>query len=217
MHDHHHHDHSDDHHVHSHVHGLVDESIIRSKEGVQAVSWSLVVLFITAVLQLYIYFATNSLSLLADLIHNFGDALTAVPLGAAFLMRSRVTERYAGYFVVLTLTFSAMATLVEAINRFQHPQLVTNLSILVLAGLIGFAGNEIAAIIRLRAGKHLHSPALVADGHHARADGFVSLAVVASAVFVSFGLGVADTLIGLFITAVILHIAYRSFWSIRES
>lgn len=218
MQDHHTHEHTHEHTPgHGHTHGLIDESIIRSKKGVQAVSISLVVLLITALLQLLIFFTTNSLSLLADLIHNFGDALTALPLAAAFLLRSKIAEKYAGYFVVLTLTFSGIVTALEATNRFMHPQPVTHVLTLVLAGLIGFVGNEIAAVIRLRAGKHLHSPALIADGHHARADGFVSLAVVASAVFVALNLAIADTLIGLFITIVILRIAYQSFWTIRES
>ena len=183
MHD--HHDHNDDHqhhehdhsrahkHEHGHTHGLVDESIVRSKEGIRAVSISLVVLLITSLLQLLIFWSTNSLSLLADLIHNFGDALTALPLAAAFFLRSKIAEKYAGYFVVLTLTFSGIVTAFEAINRLIHPQAVTHAFALIIAGLIGFAGNEIAAVIRLRAGKHLQSPALIADGKHARIDGFV--------------------------------------------
>ena len=218
MRDHHEHDHSHDRgHEHGHTHGLVDESIIRSKEGVRAVSMSLVVLLATALIQLFIFFTTNSLSLLADLIHNFGDAMTALPLAAAFLLRSKIGEKYAGYFVVFTLTFSGFVTAIEAVNRFMHPQPVTHVLSLVFAGLIGFAGNEIAAVIRLRAGKLLHSPALIADGHHARADGFVSLAVVASAFFVALNVPIADTLIGLFITVVILRIAYQSYCTIRES
>ena len=169
MSDHHHHTHEHSHDEHGHSHGLVDESIIRSKEGVQAVSWSLLVLLITALLQFLIFTTTNSISLLADLIHNFGDALTAVPLATAFFMRSKIAEKNAGYFVVFTLFTSAMVTLIEVVSRLLHPQSVTNVFILIIAGLIGFVGNEIAAVIRLRAGKRLHSPALIADGHHARA------------------------------------------------
>lgn len=212
------HEHSHGHgHEHGHTHGLVDESIVRSKEGVQAVSWSLGVLLATALLQLAIFYSTNSISLFADLIHNFGDALTALPLGVAFFLRNRIAETNAGYFVVATLALSGIVTAVEAIGRLIHPEAVTNIPVLILAGLVGFAGNEIAAIIRLRAGKHLHSPALIADGHHARADGFVSLAVVASAVLITLNIPIADTLIGLFITLVILRIAYQSFVSIRQS
>lgn len=195
----------------------MDESVIRSKEGVQAVSWSLLVLLLTSLLQFFIFTTTNSLSLLADLIHNFGDALTALPLAAAFILHNRVAEKNAGYFVVATLFFSATVTAVEALNRLLHPQPVTGLYILALAGLIGFLGNEIAAVIRLRAGARLHSPALIADGKHARIDGFVSLAVVMSAIFIAFNLPIADTLIGLFITIIILRIAYQSYIVIRNS
>ncbi len=224
MHDHHEHNHRDhDHHAHDHSHehghshGLVHESITRSKEGVAAVSWSLVVLILTAGIQSAIFLSTNSVSLLADLIHNFGDAMTALPLAAAFLLRSRTIERYAGYFVVLTIFVSACVAAVEALLRLIHPQSVEHLFALTVAGVVGFVGNEIAAFIRIRAGKRLDSPALIADGAHARADGFVSLAVVASAVLVAFGLQIADPIIGLVITIVILRITWQSFITIRDA
>ncbi len=222
MHDdlkHHDHGHTHDHrHDHSrdHAHGLVDESIVRSREGVKAVSISLVVLFATAVIQLFIYASTSSVSLLADIIHNFGDALTALPLGVAFLLRNRTIEKYAGYFVVAVIFFSALVAAYQAVDRIIHPQLVTNLWILVGAGIIGFVGNEIAAVIRMRAGKRLQSPALIADGHHARIDGLVSLSVIASAVLVAFGWQTADPIIGLLITLVILRITWQSYQTIRE-
>jgi cation diffusion facilitator family transporter len=183
---------------------------LRSRDGVRTVSLSLGVLLITAVLQLLIFLLTNSIALLADLIHNFGDALTAIPIGAAFLLRSPKGERRAGFAVVVAILISATVAGIEAIQRLIHPETITHLLPLAIAGLIGFLGNEIAARIRLRAGVRLNSPALVADGKHARADGYVSLAVVASAVVVAIGFPRADPLIGLAITAVILRIAWQS-------
>ena len=199
---------------HGHSHGLVDESIKRSRDGVRAVSISLAVLLVTALLQTAVFASTTSVALLADLIHNFGDALTAIPLGAAFLMRSAVAEKRAGYFVVLVIFVSAAVAAVEAVNRLIHPQPIEHLLVLGAAGAIGFVGNELAAQVRLRAGRRLDSPALIADGNHARIDGLVSLAVVASAIVVAVGLDVADPLIGLGITIVILRITWQSWRTI---
>jgi cation diffusion facilitator family transporter len=199
---------------HGHSHGLVDGSITRSREGVRAVSVSLAVLLVTALLQVMVFVATSSVALLADLIHNFGDALTAIPLGAAFLMRSAAAEKRAGYFVVAAIFISAVVAAIEAVNRLVHPQHIDHLLVLALAGAIGFAGNELAAQVRLRAGARLESPALIADGNHARTDGLVSLAVVASAIVVALGLDVADPLIGLAITVVILRITWQSWRTI---
>jgi cation diffusion facilitator family transporter len=204
------------HEEHGHTHGLVDESIVRSKAGVQAVSLSLCALLATALIQAVIFFSTNSISLLVDVIHNFGDALTALPLAAAFLLRNKVAEKYAGYFVVLTIFVSACVAGVEAVMRLVHPQSVDHVFALVAAGIVGFAGNEIAAFIRSSAGKRLNSPALVADGAHARVDGFVSLSVVASAILVATGLQVADPIIGLIMTFVILRITWHSYKTVRE-
>jgi cation diffusion facilitator family transporter len=207
-------DHHDDG-AHGHSHGLVDRSIIRSRDGLRTVLASLAVLLVTAGLQAGIFVATRSVALLADLIHNFGDALTAIPLGVAFLMRSFVAEKRAGYFVVATIFVSACVAAYEAIDRLIHPQHLTQLWAVAAAGAVGFVGNEIAAELRLRGGRRLASPALVADGNHARADGFVSLAVVASAAVVALGLPRADPLIGLAITLVILRITWQSIQTIR--
>ena len=221
MHNHHHdqdHGHSHNHAEHGHVHGLVDESILRSKEGVRAVSMSLLVLLATAVAQTLIYMTASSVSLFADIVHNFGDALTAVPLGAAFILRNRVAERYAGFFVVATIFVSACLTAWQAFDHLLHPEVLSqHVGILILAGFIGFIGNEWAASIRLKAGRHLHSPALIADGNHAKADGYVSLSVVAAAFFIWLGFTVADPIIGLIITAVILRITWQSYVSIRDA
>ena len=202
-------------HAHGHSHGLVDRSITRSRAGLRAVAISLAVLLATAVAQAVIFVATGSVALLADLIHNFGDALTAIPLSIAFLLRSFVAERRAGYFVVGAIFVSAGVAAVEAVTRLIHPQALDHLWVLAAAGALGFAGNEIAAQVRLRAGRRLSSPALLADGYHARTDGFVSLAVVASAAVVALGFELGDPLIGLIITLVILRITWQSWQTVR--
>jgi cation diffusion facilitator family transporter len=209
-----HHDHDHDHEGHGHSHGLVDRSIIRSRDGVKTVSISLVVLTVAAATQTVIFLATGSVALLADLIHNFGDGLTAVPLGIAFFLRSARGERLAGLGVVLAIFVSAMVALYETIVRLIHPHHLTHLWVLAAAGVVGFIGNEIAAQVRLRGGKRLNSPALIADGNHARVDGFVSLGVVGSAIVVALGAPIADPIIGLVITLVILKITWDSWQTI---
>lgn len=210
----HHHEHE---HEHGHSHGLVDRSILRSRAGIRAVSWSLAILTATAVAQAFIYSRTFSVALLADLIHNFGDALTAIPLGLAFFFRSLRGERIAGLAVVLAIFISALVALGQTIDRFIHPRALSHLWLLAAAGVIGFVGNEIAAQVRLGAGRRLQSAALVADGNHARVDGFVSLGVLASAAVVGLGLNVADPVIGLVITLVILRITWESWRTVRNA
>jgi cation diffusion facilitator family transporter len=208
------HDHgAHEHGAHGHSHGLVDPSIVRSRAGVKAVSISLGVLGAAALVQTLIFVASGSVALLADLIHNFGDALTAIPLAVAFVLRSARGERLAGLAVVGAIFISACVALYESIERLIHPQHLSHLWALAAAGVVGFAANEIAARVRLRAGRRLDSPALVADGKHARVDGFVSLGVVASAAAVALGVHVADPLIGLVITLVILKVTWDS-WRI---
>ena len=210
------HDHDHDHeHDHGHSHGLVDPSIKRSRAGVRAVLISLGVLGLAAVAQAVIFVLSGSVALLADLIHNFGDALTAVPLGIAFVMRSERAERTAGLFVVLAIFISACVAGVEAIQRLIHPSPPTHLWALAAAGVIGYTANFIAAKVRLGAGRRLDSPALIADGNHAAADAYVSLAVVASAIVVALGAPIADPLIGLAITLVILRITWQSWNTVR--
>jgi cation diffusion facilitator family transporter len=154
-------------------------------------------------------------ALLADLIHNFGDALTAVPLAAAFLLRSRKAEEYAGLAVVAAIFISACVAAVFAVEKIINPSPPDHLLTLALAGAIGFAGNEVAAQVRLRGGRRLDSPALIADGYHARTDGFVSLGVVLSAALVALGLSIADPLIAIVITGVILRITWQSWETVR--
>jgi cation diffusion facilitator family transporter len=211
------HAHGHGHGGHGHTHGLVDRSIVRSREGVKAVSISLAVLGVTALIQTLIFATSGSVALLADLIHNFGDALTAVPLGIAFFLRSARGERLAGLAVVAAIFISACVALYETVNRLIHPQQLSHLWVLAAAGVTGFIGNEIAARVRLRAGDRLNSPALVADGNHARVDGFVSLGVIASAAAVAAGAPIADPLIGLTITLVILKITWDSWRTVHGS
>jgi cation diffusion facilitator family transporter len=199
---------------HGHSRSL-HESIKRSREGVRAVLASLGVLGLAAVAQTVVFVLSGSVALLADLIHNFGDALTAVPLGIAFLLRSQRAERMSGLFVVAAIFISACVAGVEAVQRLIHRSPPTHLWVLAAAGAIGYLGNLIAAKIRLRAGRRLDSPALIADGNHAAADAYVSLAVIASAVVVAIGAPVADPLIGLAITLGILRITSQSWNTVR--
>lgn len=201
---------------HGHSHALVDRSIVRSRAGVRAVLISLAVLGLAALAQVAVFVLSDSVALLADLIHNIGDALTAAPLGVAFVLRSATAERWAGYAVVLAIFVSACVTLYETVLRLIEPQDLSHLWALAAAGVVGFAGNEIAAAVRLRAGRRLDSPALVADGFHARTDGFVSLGVVASAILVGAGAEIADPLIGLAITLFILRITWESWLTVRH-
>jgi Co/Zn/Cd efflux system component len=224
----HEHPYSDDEHVHSrsqghshgdtghgHSHGLIDPSIKRSRAGIRAVALSLAVLGVTALVQTLVFVASGSIALLADLIHNYGDALTAVPLGIAFALRSQRAERYAGLAVVATIFVSACAAGVEAVQRLVHSSPPTHVGALALAGAVGYGGNWVAARIRLSAGRRLDSPALIADGRHASADAYVSLAVIASALAVWLGAPVVDPLIGLVITFVILRITWESWRTVR--
>ncbi len=208
------HSHGHDH-DHDHSHGLIDESIKRSREGIRAVAMSLAVLGLTALGQALVFSASGSVALLADLIHNAGDALTAVPLAVAFALRSERAERLAGLAVVAAIFVSACVAGVEAVSRLIHPSAPGALWALAGAGALGYAGNRLAARIRLRAGRRLDSPALLADGEHARADSYVSLAVVASALAVAAGAPVLDPLIGLAICAVILRITWQSWQTVR--
>jgi cation diffusion facilitator family transporter len=199
-----------------HSHGPVDRSILRSRAGVQAVAISLAVLAGTAILQALVFALSGSVALLADLIHNGGDALTAIPLGFAFLLRSERAERWSGTAVVVAILVSALVAAYESAQRLFHPQHLDHLLPLAAAGVVGFVGNELAARVRLRAGQRLDSPALMADGAHARTDGFVSLGVVASSIVVALGVPVADPLIGLAITVVILKVTLDAWHTVND-
>ncbi len=210
------HTHSHPHsHTHPHSHGLVDDSIKRSREGVRAVALALAILAATAATQAIVFALTGSLALLADLIHNGGDALTAVPLGMAFALGSERAERAAGLAVVAAIFVSACVAAYEAIMRLIHPSTPHDLLALALAGAIGFAGNWLAGVVRTRTGRRLDSAALIADGDHARVDAYVSLAVIASAVAIAAGAPILDPILGLGMTAAILRITRASWRTVR--
>jgi cation diffusion facilitator family transporter len=214
---HHHHPHGG----HGHTHGAIDPSIATSDRGLWAVKWSLVGLLFTAVLQAGVFWLSGSVALLADLIHNIGDALTALPLGVAFIIgRRQPTARFgygygrvedlAGVAVVAVVLISALITAYESIDRVYHPQPIHHLGALAVAAIIGFVGNEVVALFRMGVGREINSAALIADGKHAMADGVVSLAVLVSAIGVWLGYPWVDPLIGLVITALLLKIVWES-------
>jgi len=237
------HDHDHDH-GHSHPHGgvkgflydlfvphthdaadSIDDAMEASSAGVRALKISMFVLLGTTVLQFVLVLFTGSVALLADTIHNFADALTAVPLWIAFVLgRRAATRRYtygygraedlAGMFIVFVVALSAVVAGWEAIDRFIHPRPIENPWLLVAAGLIGFAGNEIVAIYRIRVGQRIGSAALVADGVHARLDGFTSLSVILGAIGVLLGFPLADPIIGLLIAVSILLLLWGTVKSI---
>jgi cation diffusion facilitator family transporter len=193
----------------------VDPALAASAEGIHVLKISLVVLALTALAQLAVVVLSGSTALLADTVHNFSDALTAVPLWIAFALgRRAATRRYtygygraedlAGLFIVAMIALSAVVAGYESISRLLDPQPISNTGVVLVAGLIGFAGNELVAVHRIRVGRRIGSAALVADGLHARIDGFTSLAVVAAAIGVMAGFPLADPIVGLLITAAIL-------------
>ena len=213
------HDHSGA--AHGHTHGAVDQTILTTARGIWAVKWSFIGLFITALFQIFIVWLSGSVALLADTIHNFADAATAIPLWFAFRLArwppsKRFTYGYgrvedlAGVAVVLTILVSALLAGYEAINRFFHPQEVTYLWAVVVASVVGFLGNEAVAVLRIKVGEEIGSAALVADGYHARVDGFTSLAVLFGAIGVWLGYPLADPIVGLLITLAIFKIVWDS-------
>lgn len=195
----------------------VDHALETSRRGMRALGWSFAALSVTAVAQLALVLVTGSVALLGDTVHNFADALTAVPLGVAFLLgRRAATRRYtygfgraedlAGVVVVLVVAASAAVAGYESVARLLDPRPVAHPWVVAAAGVIGFAGNELVARYRIRIGREIGSAALVADGLHARTDGFTSLAVVAGAAGVGFGFPAADPIVGLVITVAILFV-----------
>jgi cation diffusion facilitator family transporter len=220
-HDNDHYDHHEHPHGHAHTHGIIDPSVLTTERGIWAVRWSFTGLFITAFIQVIIVCYSGSIALLADTIHNFGDALTAIPLLFAFLMaRWKPTKRFtygygrvedlAGVFVVLMILISAIIAGYVSIDRLFHPQQVTFLWAVAAAAVVGFIGNEAVARLRIRVGTEIGSAALVADGYHARTDGWTSLAVLIGAAGIYVGFPLTDPVIGLIITVMI-------FWIVRDS
>jgi cation diffusion facilitator family transporter len=213
-------------HKHSHGEMNVDSALESSRDGLRTLILSLLLLGVTAASQLVIALLSGSVGLLADTIHNAGDALTAVPLGVAFYVGRRPPNRrytygygraedLAGVLIVLIILASALISAVESIARFMHPQPLTQAGWVIAAALVGFAGNETVAELRMRTGRRIGSAALEADGQHARVDGFTSLAVLVGAVATLAGLQIADPIVGLFITIVILFVvrdSARTMW-----
>ncbi|MDQ3912799.1 MAG: cation diffusion facilitator family transporter [Actinomycetota bacterium] len=207
--------------AHGHTHGAVDPTITTSERGIWAVKWSFVGLFITALLQVVVVVLSGSVALLSDTIHNFGDALTAVPLWVAFAL-SRLgnsrrftfgygrVEDLAGVIVVLIILFSGVVAGYQAVERLLNPQPIGFLGAVAAASLLGFVGNEAVAVFRIRVGRQIGSAALVADGYHARTDGWTSLAVLLGALGVWLGYPLADPIVGLLIAAAILGIVWQS-------
>ncbi|WEO76043.1 cation diffusion facilitator family transporter [Cryobacterium sp. SO2] len=203
----------------------IDDALEASKEGVRALKISLFVLLGTTVLQLGVVLISGSVALLADTIHNFSDALTAVPLWVAFILGRRTASRrytfglgraedLAGLFIVMVVALSAVVAAWQSIARLLDPHPLENLWWVVAAGIIGFAGNEAVAIYRIRVGQRIGSAALVADGVHARTDGFTSLAVVVGAVGAMLGFPLADPIVGILISGAIIVLLWGTVRSI---
>jgi cation diffusion facilitator family transporter len=239
-HQHEHHDH-DEHHDHEHdghhhhrggLRGVLQEvfrphshdaadatdaALEASAHGIRALKISLVGLAVTAVLQAVVVAFSGSVALLADTIHNFADALTAVPLWVAFaLSRRAASKRYtygygraediAGIFIIAMIAASAVVAAWESVDRLRNPRDLESIWLVMAAGVIGFLGNELVAVYRVRVGRRIASAALVADGQHARTDGLTSLAVVIGAIGVALGFRLADPIVGLLITVAILFV-----------
>jgi cation diffusion facilitator family transporter len=223
LHDHRNHSHGDGHGYgkHGHTHGAIDPSITTSERGIWAIKWSFIGLAATALLQIVVVLLSHSVGLLADTIHNFGDAATAIPLWIAFMLsRWKPNEKFtygygrvedlAGMAIVLTIFVSAVVAGYETVQRFLHPQPVGYLWAVMAASVIGFVGNEVVAIFRIRVGREIESAALIADGYHARTDGWTSLAVFFGAVGVWMGYPLADPIVGALITIAIAQIVWQS-------
>lgn len=215
-----HHTHNDREH-HPHTHGAIAPEILTSERGIWAVKWSFVGLLITAGLQLGVVLLSGSVALLADTIHNLGDAATAVPLWIAFVLGQwkpdrrftygyRRVEDLAGVAIVGIILLSAIVTGYESIQRLLHPQKIEYLGAVTIAAVIGFLGNEAVARFRLKVGQEIGSAALVADGYHARVDGLTSLSVLFGAVLTGLGYPLADPIVGLLITLTIARIVMES-------
>jgi cation diffusion facilitator family transporter len=214
------HDHGEDA-GHGHSHGVIDATIATTTEGITAIKWSFLILAVTAIAQLVVVYFSGSVALLADTIHNIGDATTAIPLWIAFVLARRPATRVfnyglgrvedlAGIVIVLIILMSAIVAGYQAIDHLINPRPIAHLGWLIAAGIVGFVGNEIVAVLRIRTGRRINSAALIADGYHARTDGLTSLAVVAGAIGVWLGFPLADPIVGLLITIAIFGIVWQS-------
>lgn len=212
---------SEGHADHAHHHGPIDPRLLTTERGIWAVKWSFAGLMVTALLQVVIVYYTGSVALLADTIHNFGDASTAIPLWIAFRLARLAPSRrfpygygkvedFAGMIVVLLILVSAVVAGYESVQRLLAPQPIRFLGAVAAAAIIGFLGNELVAIFRIRVGREIGSAALIADGYHARVDGVTSLAVLGSVVGVWLGFPILDPIVGIVITVLILRILWSA-------
>lgn len=215
------HHHGDDDGGHGHTHGVIDPTIATTARGIWAIKWTFIILAVTAILQIFVVILTGSVALLADTVHNIGDAATAIPLLIAFLLaRKKPNDRFtygygkvediAGVIIVGLILFSAVVAGWQSIDRLLNPRDINYLWAVAAAGIVGFAGNEAVAVFRIRVGREIQSAALIADGYHARVDGLTSLAVVLGAIGVSLGFPLADPVVGLIITVMIFGIVWQS-------
>ncbi|ELR96420.1 cation diffusion facilitator family transporter [Gloeocapsa sp. PCC 73106] len=206
---------------HAHTHSVINPEIVASERGIWAVKWSFIGLMVTALLQMGIVLISGSVALLADSIHNLGDAATAIPLWVAFVLAQwkpnqrftygyRRVEDLAGVVIIGIILLSALVTGYESIERFLHPQPISYLGSVMVAAIIGFLGNEAVARFRLKIGQEINSAALVADGYHARIDSLTSLSVFFGAALTGLGYPLADPLVGLLITIAIARIFIKS-------
>jgi cation diffusion facilitator family transporter len=206
---------------HGHTHGVIDPTIATTERGIWAIKWSFVILAITAALQIVVVIITGSVALLADTIHNVGDAATAIPLWIAFAFARRKpsprfsyglgrVEDLAGMTIVGLILFSALVAGYQSVDRLINPQEISYLGAVAAAGVLGFIGNEAVAVFRIKVGREIQSAALIADGYHARVDGLTSLAVVLGAIGVWLGFPLADPIVGLVITLMIFGIVWQS-------
>ena len=202
---------------HNHVQPAHNDSLYTSELGIRTVKLALLALGVTTLIQVIIYLASGSVALLADTVHNLGDALNTIPLWIAFLLgRRAATKRYtygygraediAGLLIVVSIAFSAGYILWESIQKFINPEPLTNLGWVAAAAIIGFLGNEIVAVMQINVGRRIGSEALVTDGRHARIDGLTSLAVLAAVVGTWLGFPIFDPIIGILIGLAILFI-----------
>src|SRR5215471_12555101 len=213
--------HHDDGTAHRHTHGAVDPTLVTTQRGLWAIKWSLVGLGTTALIQVVIVWLSGSMALLADTIHNFGDAATALPLWIAFRLTRRPpsprftyglgrAEDLAGVVIVGLIFCSALVAGYESLSRLFNPQPIAYLGAVMGAALLGFLGNEAVALLRIKVGKEIGSAALIADGYHARVDGWTSLAVLVGMAGAWLGYPIVDAMVGLVITIAILRIVWES-------
>lgn len=206
---------------HDHSHGTIDPAFLSTERGIKAIKWSLLVLVLTALLQAAVVTITSSVALLADTIHNLGDAATGIPLWIAFLLaRKRPSKRFnyglgrvediAGIFIVTVMLASGIITGYISFKRLFEPYQIQHLAVVAVASILGFLGNEIAAVVKIRTGRKIESAALIADGQHARIDGLTSLGVLVGVVGVWMGFPQADPIVGLGITVIVFKIVWDS-------